>query len=599
MTMRPVGWGLLVLFMILRRWRKLVRVFYLFCNDRKDGMRPRQVVFSEKGRESRFTAIWLMMGKIWLLGGVLGKGLRMKIAILSSVLVGAFGLFAQAVDYDLVIRNGRVIDGTGNPAVFADVGVAGGKIVAVGKIRGAGEGELDARGRVVAPGFIDVHSHAENIERLPLAENFLRMGVTSLILGNCGSSRTDLEAYYGKLEETGISPNVASLIGHGSVRAKVIGGNTNRAPSAEELAEMKRLVKQAMEAGAVGISTGLIYQPGTFAKTDEIVELAKVAADFDGIYVSHMRNEGNAVIAAIEELVSIAREAKVRAQISHIKVSGNRVWGQSGNVLSLIDRSRSEGIDITQDQYMYTASSTGMRQLIPDSAREGGRDKFRERIADPETREEIVQKMLASLRAAEREDFEYAAIASFGADPSLNGLRVPAAAMKKYGRNDIRAQIDLILEIESEGGAQGVFHSMNEEDVRNFIRHPNTMIASDSGVRAFESGVPHPRGYGNSARVLARYVREQEILTLEDAVRRMTSLPATTFRLQGRGQIAEGFAADLVVFDPESVQDNATFEEPHQYATGFSWVIVNGEIVVAEDGHTEARPGKILRNQTL
>ena len=504
-----------------------------------------------------------------------------------------------AAEYDLVIRGGRVVDGTGNPAYFADIGIADGKIVAIGKIRGRGQTELDAKGQVVAPGFIDVHSHAENIERLPLAENFVRMGVTSLILGNCGSSRTDFSAYFDELEKIGFSANVASLIGHGSVRAQVIGRNTDRAPTSEELDEMKKLVEQAMAAGAVGFSTGLIYQPGTFAGTDEIVELAKVAAAWDGIYVSHMRNEGRGVISAIEELLLIAREADIRAQISHIKAASESAWGLSEEMLALIEESRRAGLDITQDQYMYTASSTGMRQLIPNSAREGGREKFRERVSDPDTKEKIVQQMLRNLRASGREDYRYAAIAFFRADPSLNGLRVPEAAMRKYGRDDLRAQIDLIFELELEGSASGVFHTMNEEDLRKFLQHPNTMIAADSSVRTFGSGVPHPRGYGNNARALARYVREEQVLSLEDAVRRMTSLPATTFRLRGRGQIAEGYAADLVVFDPETVQDHGTFTDPHQYATGFKWVLVNGEIVVADDQHTEARPGTILRNQVF
>lgn len=500
--------------------------------------------------------------------------------------------------YDIVIRNGRVIDGTGNPAYFADVAVDDGKIVAVGRISGKGDRELDAMGAIVAPGFIDVHSHAENIDKLPLAENFLRMGVTTLVLGNCGSSRVDLDSYFRELEELTFSPNVVSLIGHGSVRARVIGRNTDRAPTDAELEEMKSLVDRAMAAGATGLSTGLIYQPGTFAETEELVELAKVVRARDGIYVSHMRNEGTRIFQALEELVTIAREARIPAHVSHIKLGGNASWGQSEEVLAFIEARRAEGLDITQDQYMYTASSTGMRQLIPDSAREGGRDKYRERIADPDTRKKIANQMRADLKEAGRTDYHYAAIAYYGSDPSLNGLRIPEAAKKRYGRDDLDAQIDMILEIEAEGGASGVFHSMNEDDARTFLSHPNTMIASDSSIRNFQSGVPHPRGYGNNARALARYVREQHLLTVEDAVRRMTSLPATVFRIKERGQILEGFAADIVVFDPEEVVDNATFAEPHQYATGFRYVLVNGEPVVENDTHNGARPGQILRHRT-
>jgi N-acyl-D-amino-acid deacylase len=516
----------------------------------------------------------------------------MRVTIL-GLLCSAVAL--SAADYDLVLRGGRVVDGTGNPAFFADVAVKNERIVRVGKIEGAAEREVDATGKIICPGFIDVHTHAEDVDELPLAENFVRMGVTTLVLGNCGSSVIDVGAFFKRLEKTNTSPNVATLVGHGSVRSKVMGGSFMRPPTAKELDRMKDLVSEAMNDGAVGLSTGLIYLPGTFAKTAEIIELAKVAAKRDGIYASHMRSESDDILDALDELFRIAREAKIRAEISHIKLSGKQSWGRNERVIEVIERARAEGLDITQDQYAYTASSTGISQLIPEQAREGG--KFKERIADPEQKAKIVAEMKEKLRRGKRDDYSYAMIAEYKHDRSLNGLNIVEATRKTRGSDSVDDQIDLILEIQQNGGASGVFHGIDENDLRQFLQHPNTMIASDSGVRRWREGVPHPRGYGNNARVLGRYVRELKVLRLEDAIRRMTSLPATTFRLRERGLLREGHWADVVVFDPEKVRDNATFKEPHHYATGFDHVLVNGVEVVAGDNHTGARPGKVVRHQ--
>jgi N-acyl-D-amino-acid deacylase len=400
--------------------------------------------------------------------------------------------------------------------------------------------------------------------------------------------------FFKRLEATNISLNVATLVGHGSVRSRVMGGSFMRPPSDHELGRMKDLVEQAMKDGAVGLSTGLIYLPGTFAKTDEIIELAKVAAHYDGIYASHMRSEGEEIFDALDELFRIAREAKIRAEISHIKLSGKQNWGRPQKVLGAIEGARAAGLDITQDQYAYTASSTGISQLIPEEVREGG--KFKERMADPERRAKVIANMKDKLRKGQRNDYSYAMIAEYKHDRSLNGLNIVEAARKTRGSDSLDDQIELILDIQKNGGASGVFHGINEEDLRAFLEHPNTMIASDSGMRRLGQGVPHPRGYGNNARVLGRYVQELKVLRLEDAIRRMTSLPAATFRLRQRGLLREGYWADIVVFDPVEVQDNATFKEPHQYATGFDHVFVNGVEVIAADKHTRARPGKVLRH---
>jgi N-acyl-D-amino-acid deacylase len=523
----------------------------------------------------------------------------MKKAAITFLLLAAalFAAQARSETFDTIIRHGRIMDGTGNPAYFADIAITNGRIAAIGVINGDARQELDAKGLIVAPGFIDVHTHADDVAEMPLAENFVRMGVTTIVVGNCGGSAADIAKLFHDIEATNVSVNVASLIGHNTVRSRVMGGSFMRPPTSDEIDKMKALVEQGMKDGAVGLSTGLIYLPGTFAKTEEIVELAKVASAYDGIYTSHMRDEGTNIFASLTELFRIAREAHIRAEISHIKLSGNASWGQPDKVLAAIEQARAEGLDITQDQYAYTASSTGISQLVPSEAREGGREKFAERLADPKQKANMVREMKAVLAGNKREDYSYAVIAEYKFDPSLNGLDIRQAAKAKRGKDTLDDQIEMILEIEANHGASGVFHGINEDDLQQFLRHPNTMIASDSGVREFGKGVPHPRGYGNNARVLARYVREMHVLRLEDAIRRMTTLPAETFRLTDRGQLRPGNWADIVIFDPATVQDNATYSDPHHYATGITEVFVNGVEVIKNSGHTGAKPGMALRHQ--
>ena len=514
------------------------------------------------------------------------------LALLFSLIAGLG--FGQP--YDVVIRHGRVVDGTGNPAFFADVAVKDGRIAAIGKTVGSGQTEIDATGLVVAPGFIDVHTHADEVAELPRAENFVRMGVTTIVAGNCGGSTLDVARFFREVERTNLAVNVATLIGHNSVRRKAMGGSFDRPPSPAELAAMKGMVEQAMKDGAVGLSTGLIYLPGVFSTTEEIVELAKVAAAYDGIYTSHMRHEDTRILDALAEVVRVAREAGTRAEVSHIKLSGPSAWGQAERVLALIEKARAEGLDITQDQYAYTASSTGMSQLIPDDALEGGREKFLERLADPARKARMIADMKTSLAAKGRKDYAYAVIAFYAHDKSLNGLNIAEAAQVLHGAASLDAQVETILGIQSHGGASGVFHGMNEEDLKTFMRHPNTMIACDSGLRVPGQGVPHPRGYGNNARVLARYVREQHVLRLEDAIRKMTSLPASTFHFAGRGLLRPGGWADITVFNPETVQDVATYKDPHHYAAGIPYVLVNGVLVIKAGEHTGARAGQALRH---
>ena len=501
----------------------------------------------------------------------------------------------SAAPFDLVLLNGRIIDGTGKPTREGGVAIRDGSIAAVGRIDGSAKKTIDVKGLVIAPGFIDVHTHAENIESHPAAKAFLRMGVTTLVLGNCGSSRIDLGAFYKKLEQKGFSPNVCSLIGHGTVRRHVMGRSFMRPPTAKEMAAMKMHIDQAMRDGAVGMSTGLIYIPGVFAKTDELVELSKVVSYHGGLYVSHMRAEGAKIFDAVDEVCRIAREAKLPAHISHLKVNTKPMWGKSKLLLARLDRARAEGISLTHDQYAYTASSTGLRQLLPDESRAKGRDHFKKLIADTAERKKIADWMRGRLKVRNRDSYSYAVIANYGHDKSYNGLNIVEAAKKRFGDASLDRQIDLLLELEKNGGAGGVFHGMNEDDARALMRNPFTMFASDSGVRVYKSGVPHPRGYGNAARFLARYSRDQKQFTLTEAIRKQTSLPARTFKLKGRGELRVGFAADIVVFDPAKVRDNATFTDPHQYATGLRLVLVNGEPVIENDKHNNAGPGQIIR----
>jgi N-acyl-D-amino-acid deacylase len=502
---------------------------------------------------------------------------------------------AQATErYDLVIRNARIVDGTGNPWFHGSVAVRDGKIARVGRFDTVNaEIIIDAKGQVVAPGFIDVHAHTEDIFSNPTAENFVRMGVTSLITGNCGGSATDIGEFLGRFKTKPLAVNLGTLIGHNSVRSKVMGLD-NRDPSADEQVKMNDLVEQGMKDGAVGLATGLIYVPGTYSKTQEVVQLAKAASKYGGTYASHIRDEGPEVVKAINEAINIGEQANMPVEISHFKISSKALWGQTPMTLGLVEAARSRGLQVTVDQYAYTASSTSLDSRMPAWAIAGGREEGKKRLADPVQRKRVVEDMKKDLKAKKFKDFSYAYVASHRAKPEYNGKNIAEITQIAKGKKNVDAQIDQIIEMYQNGGAQMVYRVMNEDDVQRIMREPYTMIASDSGVRNFGSGVPHPRGYGNNARVLGRYVRELKIIPLEDAVRKMTSLPAQTFNLRDRGQIREGFAADLVIFDESKVADKATFEAPHQYAEGFSTVIVNGQVVFDGSALTGKMPGTPL-----
>jgi N-acyl-D-amino-acid deacylase len=502
---------------------------------------------------------------------------------------------AQQPVCDVLIRNGRVIDGTGNSWYYGEVAVSNGKIVAVGRHTGyTGTKTIDATGLVIAPGFIDVHGHIESgIFENPTADNYIYDGVTTVITGNCGSSARDLQNFFRRVDSIRPSINVASLIGHNTVRAQVM-NRDNRTPSPAEQQQMELLVEQAMKAGAVGLSTGLIYIPGAYAKTEEVVGLARAAARYQGVYASHIRNEESSAAEAINEAINIGKEANIPVQISHFKIGGKANWGKSAMILEIVKKARAEGWDVTIDQYPYTASSTNLGVRLPDWAFAGGNDSLLARLRNPAIRAQIKREMLEQLKKYKFKDYSYCVVANYGADTSYNGKSISEINRLMGRKPKAKYEAETIMDMIEKGGAQMVYHSMNEEDVQYIMQYPFCMAGADAGVPVPGRGMPHPRAYGTNARILGRYVREEKIITLEEAIRRMTSLAAQKFQLKDRGLLRPGMAADIVVFDEKEVNDRATFLQPHQYSAGFRYVMVNGELVVEQGKHTGARSGQAL-----
>lgn len=520
--------------------------------------------------------------------------LRFLLLVLCLILPGLL----RAQSYDLVIKNGRVVDGTGNPWIYADVAIQNGRIVRIGTIPATdAKRTIDATGLIVAPGFIDVHAHVEgSLEAQPGAPNFIHDGVTTVITGNCGGSSANIRAYFDSLRMIGTSINVGSLIGHNTVRMKVM-KMAFREPTASEQTAMEALVEQAMKDGAVGLSTGLIYTPGTYARTPEVVNLAKMASLYGGVYASHIRNEGQNVKQAVEEAIQISREARIPVEISHFKVASKPLWGKSTETVELVEAARREGLDVTVDQYPYTASSTSLESIVPSWSLADGDSAVLIRFRDPVTRAKIRAEMLETLKNNLRKNYEYAVVSSYKPDTTYNGMNISQINQKLGRKNSPETEADLVMDLMERAHLkriQMVYHTMSETDVENILRYPNTMIASDAGVARLGSGMPHPRAYGTNARVLGRYVRERKIIPLEEAVRRMTSLPAQRFKLTDRGLLRAGYAADIVLFDEKTVTDRATYEQPHAYTTGISWVLVNGTPIVENGKHTGQRSGQLL-----
>ncbi len=507
-----------------------------------------------------------------------------------------FSAFAQQPAYDILIRNGKVIDGTGNSWYYGNVGVKDGKIVKAGRavLDSTASVVIDATGLIVAPGFIDVHTHIEGDEdKDPAAASFIYDGVTTVVAGNCGASHTDIGKYLSWLDSLRLSVNVATLIGHNDVR-KAVMGRANRDATPQEMLQMEAMVNKAMLDGAVGLSTGLIYIPGTYTKTPEIIALAKIASKYRGVYATHMRDEGDSVVGAINEAITIGREAGIPVEISHFKLSGQQNWGRSKETAQMVKAARENGVDVTIDQYPYTASSTSISTLLPDEVLADRQDSIKARLQNEVVKKEVIAYMLKRLKKRKLKHFSYAVVTSYKADSSYNGKSIEAINLMKGRKHKAKYEAETVVDIMLNGGAGAVFHGMGEEDVQRIMQYPFGMFASDASIRIWGEGMPHPRGYGTNARVLAKYVREEKVISLEEAIRRMTSLPAQKFQLQGRGLIKEGMFADVIIFDEHAVQDMATFEKPHAYSKGFKYVIVNGKITVDREKHTGIRNGKAL-----
>jgi N-acyl-D-amino-acid deacylase len=496
-------------------------------------------------------------------------------------------------DYDLLIRHARVLDGSGNPWLDADVAVSGGRVVYVGrKTEAHASRVIDAGGLTVAPGFIDVHSHAAAglggamADAVPL----LAQGVTTVLINPDGSGPLDLDGQRQRLQDQGIGVNVAQFVPHGSIRRQVIGMD-DRPATPDELEQMTSLVRAGMASGAVGLSTGLYYAPGSYAPTNEIVALARAAGQAGGVYSSHIRDEADysiGVVAAVQEVIDIAERAEIPGIVSHMKTLGPGSWGLSTELARLIDQARSRGVPVYADQYPYEASSTSLSAaLVPRWAQIGGHEAFLRRLRGDQ-RARIRAAVEANI--GRRGGAKTLVVAGYGADRSIEGRSLAELAAARG-----TSPTDLALDLLAEGDASLVSFNMAEPDIAEIMRHSWTMTCSDGTLTAPGDGQPHPRGYGAFARKLAVFARERHVISVEDAVRSMTSLPAAVFGLKDRGVLRRGARADLVIFDPATIKDEATYTKPHELATGVRYVLVNGVLAIDEGRPTGARAGVVLR----
>ena len=517
-------------------------------------------------------------------------------------------LVAQAGQpvYDLVIRNGRVLDGAGNPWILADVAIKEGRFVRIGKIESKGKREIDATGRYVTPGFIDMQDQSGGV--LPtngLAESKLLQGVTTGIAGEGGApvEAAKLGQYFSDLQKSGISMNWGTYYGETQTRVAVLGQDA-RDPTPADLEKMRAIIETAMKNGAMGISTALIYPPASFSKTEEISEMAKVAGRYGGIYISHVRGEGKELVEAISEAITIGERGGLPVEIYHLKAAYAPGWGKlMGEAGKTIEAARSRGLDVAADMYLYTAGGTSLAAVIPSWASEGGNAKLMEHLKDPATRERLKKEIksespgwwniveaaggwdnivVVSTGKPENKRFENKSVAQIG---------------KEWNKDPSDAAFDLVLESNNRAGA--LYYMMSEKDIETAVKFPWVSLGSDAAassklVDPNTVGNGHPRGYGNFPRIIAEYVRKKNILTLPDAIRKMTSWPATRLRLPSRGLIKEGMWADVVIFDYDTIQDNSTYDYPYKTPTGIDYVLVNGEVVVEKGKHTGAKPGKVI-----
>ena len=543
--------------------------------------------------------------------------------ILLLALLGACATTTNT--YELLIENGTIYDGNGGKPYQADIAVIDDRIVAIGDVAGSADAVIDAEGYAVAPGFINMLSWAtESLVIDGRSQSDIRQGVTLEVFGEGNSEGpinetmrrdivesggfggaditwTTLGEYLEYLVDRGVSTNVASFIGATTVRKHEI-GYEDRAPTADELQQMRALVREAMEEGAMGLGSSLIYAPAFYASSDELVELAKVVGEYDGMYISHLRSEGNRLLEAIDELIQIAREGDVAAEIYHLKMAGRQNWDKFDDVVARVETAQAEGLEITADIYTYTAGSTGLDAAMPPWVQEGGYEAWRERLMNPQIRAQVLEEMTTAT-----DDWENLWLASGTEGTLLVGFNNPelrqytgmtlAEVAAERGTSDADTIIDLVIEDGSR--VQVVYFMMSEENVAKGIALPWVSFASDAQSMASE-GVflersTHPRAFGNFSRVLGKYVREDQVITLPDAIRKLSKLPATNLKIRDRGELAAGYFADIVIFDPSTVSDHATFDAPHQYSTGMEHVIVNGEPVIHYGDHTGALPGQVVR----
>ena len=551
----------------------------------------------------------------------------MRKALLLVFALGAAACRTSAPAYDLIIRNATLYDGSGAPPRHGDLAIRNDSIAAVGDIGNArGKSEIDAHGLAVAPGFINMLSWAvDSLIADPKSQSDIRQGVTLEVFGEGESmgpltremkdyalrrqtdikypiNWTTLGEYLDWLTRRGVSTNVASFVGATTLREHEI-GYADRPPTAEELSRMKDLVRQAMREGALGVGSSLIYAPAFYAKTPELIELSKAAGELGGSYISHMRSEGNRLEEAVDELITIAREANVPAEIYHLKAAGEKNWPKMDSVIRRVESARAAGLKITADMYTYPAGATGLDAMMPPWVQEGGFEKWRERLMDPSIRARVIEEIRTPTDAWENlyllaGSADRVLLTGFKQDnlKPLGGKTLAEVARMR-GKTAEETAIDLVIEDESR--VETVYFLMSEDNVRKQVALPWVSFASDAGSIApegvFLKSMVHPRTYGNFSRLLAKYVRDEHVVPLEEAVRKLTSLPATNLKLQRRGRLAPGYFADIVVFDPATIQDHATFEKPHQYATGVVHVFVNGVQVLRDGEHTGATPGRVVR----
>ncbi|HTH37628.1 MAG TPA: D-aminoacylase [Pyrinomonadaceae bacterium] len=522
------------------------------------------------------------------------------------ILTEAGAVQGQSIVYDLVIRNGRVLDGAGNPWVLADVAIKDGRFVKIGRVDGKGNREIDARGRYVSPGWIDVMDQSGSVLRKSgLAENKLLMGVTTAIGGEGGTPvpAEKIGEYFAELEQKGISINFGSYFSETQARVAVLNMDS-RAPTPAELERMKGIMETAMKAGAIGMTTALIYPPSSYATTDELVEMAKVAGRYGGIYASHIRGEGKELVQSVEEAIAIGERGGLPVEVFHLKAAHQPGWGtlmrQAGEK---IEAARARGVDVAADLYVYTAGGTGLEAVIPSWAFEGGSVKLLERLKDPAVRIRLKNELKTGspgwwniVEAAGGWDNVVLVNAQNKENARFEGKTLTQIA-KEWKKEPADAAYDLVMQ--GQGRVYAIYHMMSEQDVVTALKFPWTSIGSDAGAsekigQVDSIGLAHPRAYGNHARLIARYVREQNVLSLEEAIRKMTSWPATRMRLASRGMIKEGNWADVVIFDYDKIQDRSTYEKPLLTPVGIDHVLVNGQVVIENGKHTGARPGKVL-----